>query len=187
MCGIPVTAWSRDPRFGKREGSGDGLTKAVVGSILDDMKIQDVTKEYYRSATLGKGAVIYGIGYEVETHQNEIMTAEWLRDTFGGQITLLTESAVKGEKSADYLWNGKLWDLKSVTTEKAANTAIKRGLAQIRANPGGIILRYGETDFSLEYLQAVIDKRMQWLAEGSGADIMIVSRDKVLRILRYKK
>ena len=151
------------------------------------MKIQDMTNEYYRSATPGKGAVTYDVGYETETHQNEIIMAEWLCNTFGGSITLLTESSTKGEKRADYLWNGKLWDLKSVTTEKAANTAVKRGLAQIRANPGGIILDYGKKAFSIEYLQAVIDKRMQWLADGCGADIMIVSRGEAAKILRYKK
>lgn len=160
---------------------------ATVGSIITGMKVQDVTKEYHRSAAPGKGAVTYDAGYKSWKHKEEIKIADWLHENFGGDILLLTESTTQGEKRADYLWNGKLWDLKSVTTEKAANTAIKRGLAQIRSNPGGIILDYEEIDFSLVHLQAVIDKRMQWLAEGSGADIMIVSRGKAIKILRYKK
>lgn len=151
------------------------------------MKVQDVTNEYFRSAAPGKGVVTYDAGYDVGNHRNEIMTAWWLLDTFGGDITLLAESATKGEKRADYLWNGKLWDLKSVTTEKAANTAIKRGMRQIKTNPGGIILDYRKNYFSLEVLQPVIEKRMQWLADGTGADIMIVSRSKVVKLLRYKK
>ena len=163
------------------------MTGAAAGSIIADMKIQDVTKEYLRCATPGKGAITYDAGYKAESRKNEIAAAEWLLDTFGGDIVLLTESATKSEKRADYLWNGKLWDLKSVTTEKAANTAVKRGLVQIKTNPGGIILNYGETVFSMAFLQTVIDKRMQWLADGSGADIMIVSRSEVVKILRYRK
>jgi len=151
------------------------------------MEEQNVTTEYLKAATPGNGTITYDAGYKIGGHRNEITIAKWLLDTFGGDITLLTESTKAGEKSADYLWNGKLWDLKSVTTEKAANTAIKRGLVQIKSNPGGIILDYAEMNISMEYLQAVIDKRMQWLAEGSGADIMIVSQDKCIKILRYKK
>lgn len=146
-----------------------------------------MTKEYFLTATPGKGRVTYDAGYIVGSHQNEIQMAILLYSTLGGDIRLLTESTVDGEKRADYLWNGKLWDLKSVTTEKAANTAIKRGLAQIKPNPGGIILDYGDIDISTEYLQVVINKRMQWLADGSRADIIIIRNGKIVKILRYRK
>lgn len=179
--------WMRNP---------DGTTHKVPADMtFEDWRQQfvkgdapkDVLAGYINKATPGQGLITYDFDYKIGKHKEEIRIADWLHDTFGGDIALLTESTVKGEKRADYLWNGKLWDLKSVTTEKAANTALKRGLAQIKTNPGGIILDYGEIDFSMTQLQTVIDKRMQWLAEGSGADVMIVSRGKAVKILRYKK
>jgi SPP1 gp7 family putative phage head morphogenesis protein len=168
-------------------GSKDGLTVAGVTDIIGNMKRQDVTNEYLEKSTPGEGAIQYDGGYDVEAHSSEIATAEWLHDSLGGDIVLLTESSTAGVKMADYLWNGKLWDLKTTSTEKSANTAIKRGLAQIKSNPGGIILDYGEHDISLDVLQAVIDKRMQWLSEGNVTDIMIVRRGKVVKVLRYKR
>ena len=80
-----------------------------------------------------------------------------------------------------------MWDLKTASTEKAANTAIKRGLQQIRPNPGGIILDYKDIEISMDLLKQVIDKRMEWLSEGETVDIMIVRNGEVVKVLRYKK
>ena len=100
---------------------------------------------------------------------------------------LLNESSIIGQKTPDYLWRGKLWDLKTASTEKAANTAIKRGLAQIKPNPGGVILDYGDYEVATEELMRVVDKRMQWLSDGAEVDIMIVKKKEVVMVLRYKK
>lgn len=120
-------------------------------------------------------------------HQVEVDFSKWLHQTFGGDIRLLNESSVEGEKRADYLWREHLWDLKDVSTEKAANTAIKRGLSQIKPNPGGIILNYGEQEINLDELMKVIDKRMLWLKDGTIIDIMLVLRGKKIIILRYNR
>lgn len=148
------------------------------------MKVQDVTKEYYCSAAPGKGAVTYGAGYKLDIHRNEMMAAEWLRDTFGGDIRLLTEVNEQMVKTADYLWREKLWDLKTVTTEKAANFAIRKGLKQIRENPGGIILDYRGANIDLNILASVIGKRFQWRRNPSTVDVMIIQDDGVL-VWRY--
>lgn len=147
----------------------------------------DVLDEYVKNATPGVGTITFEDGYEVSSHESEVRFAKWMHETFGGNIVLLNESTIENEKRADYLWNGKLWDLKITTTEKAANTAIKRGLAQIKPNPGGVILDYGDCEISMDLLQAVIDKRMQWLSEGSRADILIVKNGDAVKVFRYEK
>ena len=86
----------------------------------------------------------------------------------------------------DYIWNSKLWDLKTATTEKSANSLIRKGLHQIEDNPGGIFLDYGDRDISLDMLLNVIEKRMQWY-KGEGLDIMIVQNGEVIKVLRYEK
>lgn len=148
---------------------------------------KDVSAEYADQATPGEGTITQDEGYDTGRHTEETKIAEWLRSKFGGDIRLLNESKVDHEKRADLLWRGKLWDLKTVSTEKAANTAIKRGLQQIRPNPGGIILDYKDIEISMDLLKQVIDKRMEWLSEGEAVDIMIVRNGEVVKVLRYKK
>lgn len=86
----------------------------------------------------------------------------------------------------DYIWKGKLWDLKTATTEKSANGLIRKGLQQIKPNPGGVFLDYGERDLSIETLLSVIEERMKWHKDAS-LDIVIVHNGKVVKILRYEK
>ncbi len=89
------------------------------------------------------------------------------------------------EKRPDYLWNGKLWDLKTATTEKSANSAIRHGLRQIWNNPGGIILDYRGKQIDLSVLQNVIQKRLWWTENYPGMDIMVVLGDDDVRVWRY--
>ena len=158
-------------------------SRKTVG--LSQGRGETVTAEYFGTATPGKGKIERESGYDEKRHTNEIKTAQWLHDTFGGDILLLNESDVEGQKRADFLWNGKLWDLKTTTTEKSANTAIQRGLRQLKGNPGGIILDYENHKISSERLITVIEKRMQWLHGESPVDIMVLSNGKVLRVFRY--
>lgn len=147
----------------------------------------DVTEEYLCTAAPGQGSITYDDGYDMQRHQAEVSFSKWLHKTFGGAIRLLKESTVEGEKRADYLWRERLWDLKDASSEKAANTAIKRGLSQIKPNPGGIILNYGEQEINLEILLGVIDKRMQWLKDGTSIDIMLVLKGGKVKVLRYNR
>lgn len=153
------------------------MTTSGVNSV-------DVKDLYDYLARPGAGVVSYDKGYNVSTHKAEIDFADWLHSYYGGDIHLLSEINQNKVSTPDYLWNKRLWDLKSVTTEKAANSAIRKGLKQIADNPGGVILNYGDTDISLDLLQSVIDKRMCWYG-GSTVDIMIVNKEKVIKVLRY--
>ena len=110
--------------------------------------------------------------------------AGWLHNAFGGDITLLTEINEQMVKTADFLWRGKLWDLKTVTTEKAANFAVRKGLKQIRENPGGIILDYRGNAVDLSKLAEVIAKRLQWRHDLTVIDIIRILDDGT-RVWRY--
>jgi len=147
---------------------------------------ENVTPEYLRRATPGIGELVYDFGYDYKRHADEVELADWLHSVLGGDILLLNESSVEGQKTADYLWNGKLWDLKTASTEKSANTAIKRGLQQIRENPGGIILNYGTNHISRNELLEVMDKRMQWGFGGDTVDIIVVQNGEIYGVWRYK-
>lgn len=154
-------------------------------SNIIDLKIGDnVTGEYLRKARPGRGKVLFEKGFAKDDYPDEVKTAEWLHKRFGGEIKLLNRSNEK--KSPDYNWNGKLWDLKTVSTEKAANSAIRSGIHQIEEKPGGVILNYDPNKkINFEMLESTIKKRMEWYPD-TKADIMVRQGNK-FAIIRFGK
>lgn len=146
----------------------------------------DVTKEYYGTTMPKQGKITYDTNYNMNDHRNEIEIANLVYETFGGNITLLNEVDMRNIKTADYSWNDKLWDLKTVSTEKSADSAIRKGIKQIIENPGGIILDYRQRNIDFNMLMRVVDTRMTKSGKKS-TDIMIVLSNKEIKIYRYKK
>lgn len=152
-----------------------------IGKSLKLNRI-DVTDEYANNAKPNVGKITMDDDLIVKDHQSEIEVAEWLLKTYGGNIHIMQEHS--GPKFPDYEWNGKLWDLKDVTTAQAAKGAIARGRAQIHTNAGGIILDYKNNDISLKDVIDVIDKKAKHYENGIG-DIIIRSKGKTVKIFRY--
>lgn len=73
-----------------------------------------------------------------------------------------------------------------MSTAKAADSAVRKGLKQIFDNPGGIILDYGNNPVSMDNVKKIINARML-RGGGNNADIIIAKEEKVIEILRYKK
>lgn len=180
-----------DPGDGRRqdvhtkrwEPSKDVIEKRkAIGE--NPFKDRDVLKRYWNNATPGRGNIDIGSAFGKKGHEAEIKTAIWLHETFGGDIRTIPESKRPGEKTPDYQWNGLMWDLKTVSTEKAADNAIRHGMKQIYDNPGGIILDYGNKSINDHMLKAIIDKRML-RHDRYSADIMVVKNGKPVCVLRY--
>jgi hypothetical protein len=148
---------------------------------------EDVTAEYFGTAKPGEGSISYDDGYDVSSHKHEVQMANFLFEKFGGDLTLLKERNIKDVKTPDYVWNSKYWDLKNVSSEKAAYSAVRHGIKQIIKNPGGLILDYRNTDKNnLQLIINQIDDRMQ-RTKVENADIMIILENNRIKIYRYKK
>lgn len=146
----------------------------------------DVTSDYLKSATPGKGKLTYDKNLNTEKAAEEIKIARWLRDTFGGDIQVRQQQdESEGIKYCDYYWRGKNWELKSPERDKSPETFIRTASKQIQRNPGGIILDYKSDDFNLERIINGARERMTTL--GYDADLMILHKGKLQRIIRYKK
>lgn len=183
---IQTAKWTREDarRSVMVAASKDSLKNASPRATINGMEKQNATREYLDGAAPGKGLLTYDADYVVEQHQNEVRMADWLHNTFGGDIRLLTEANEQEVKTADFLWRGKLWDLKTVTTEKAANSAVRKGLQQIRENPGGVILDYRGATIDLDKLSEVVEKRLKWRHDSFSVDIMLVL-DNDVQVWRY--
>ncbi|MBR4193561.1 MAG: hypothetical protein IKO68_00130 [Oscillospiraceae bacterium] len=196
-----ITRWRREAEAMKAAGQDPAEAQAKVKAwerrksdfVLNRREMhfsepcEDVIAEYFAKATPGIGELIIPPGYDMgPNHERERKTAEWLLNTFGGEIIVKKEENTNHKKTADYLWDGKLWDLKNPTTEKAANSLVRHGVSQIQENPGGVILDYEDIDFNMDQLRTVLDKRMQWV-HGITVDIMVVGKGTAQAVYRYKK
>ena len=172
------------------EGNSSTVQNNAVQSsteVADSKPYIEVQDEYEKNATPGEGKLTHDKGCTEERYKDELDFAEWIHNTFGGDIHVNEERYdYEGQKNPDYLWNGKLWDLKTPQNEKGANGLIRKGLKQIVDNPGGIMLDYKDKDISIDLLQSVIDGRMKWVHDKT-VDIMIVNKGRAIKIIRYKK
>lgn len=144
----------------------------------------DVKSEYLTSAVPGAGSIEQDANYDPVRHADEIKTAQWLHENLGGDIVLLNEANNYKAMTPDYLWNRKMWDLKTVSTEKSANSAVRHGLKQIQENPGGIILNYEQNKISVELLKDVLQKRLNASAT-QDVDIVVLANDELLTVQRF--
>lgn len=157
------------------------------------LKCEDVTYRYYDDATPGKGNITLQDGYDLKMHdlekEWEMPIAKLLHRRFGGDITLLAEINENRVKTADYLWNESLWELKSPSNYSGINSRLRKALQQINNNPGGVIINLGNRkniDWNLVYEYMSRRLSASW-DNDSFLDVMIVARGKVSIILRYSK
>ena len=146
---------------------------------------EDVTDEYRQAATPGVGAVTIEAGVNRKASKREIAVANWLYATFGGEITVKKDADKKGILTPDYLWNGKLWDLKTVSTEKAVDSAMRHGLHQIAPNPGGVILDYRSKTINASEVLRIVHNRISHRSWGGDIDVLILT-DERYSVFRYK-
>ncbi len=184
---IQVAKWSREDarRSVMAAVSKDSLKNASSRVTIGDMEKQNVTREYLDAAVPGQGSLTYDEGYDTGTHANEVQVANWLYDTFGGNIQLLSESTVRFQKTPDYRWNDRLWELKTAKSINSADKALQHAVKQIKNNPGGVILDLA-TDLDMAALEKQLSSRME-RSQIHKCDIMIKRDGVVLTILRYKK
>lgn len=147
--------------------------------------VKDVSRKYTETAKPRMGKVRYENGYRKNDHKIEIEVANQIHNQFGGKIIMLKESTVPGIKTPDILWKGKEWEIKSISTEKAADSALRKAIKQIKANAGGVIFDVAD-GLDTEKLIAVLDARASRSKTFKG-DIIALNNGYLLFARRYKK
>ena len=152
----------------------------------NEKTVKDVTKKYIDSAKPRMGKVRYENGYRIKGHKTEIEVANQLIDQFGGKIVLLKEANSQGTKTPDYLWRGKQWELKSISTAKAADMAIRSGVKQIKVNPGGVVLQCAD-GVNIDDMVRTVDARALRNIMFDFDVIAMRETGELLFARRYKK
>lgn len=150
------------------------------------VKIKDITDKVLKKATPGIGKVELYDGYVKKSNNlAERETADWLLKNIGGEIKLLKESNVDGVKMPDYLWNGKLWELKSPRSAYGAKSAINQARKQIVTNPGGIIINFNNVDADIKQVLEIADESLSHTKQT--VNLMVIKNEKLEFVRRYKK
>jgi hypothetical protein len=181
-----------DPRDGKRQNVYTKQWRDVnERERIDERKNiglkkdNDVTKEYIRKASPKQGKLDYETGYNEKIHGDEIGIAEWLHNEFGGDIMLLNEKEEKNVKTPDLLWNGRNWEIKSISSQSfgTVDKRIRRGCKQIAGNTGGLILDFSKNPEMLEDVIKMVEKSAKNRIKEE-TDIIIKQKEKykIIRI-----
>ena len=120
----------------------------------------DITEHYLNIATPGFGEIIKQEGYNDSLHSNEISMAKLIINTLGGDVVLLNE--------------------------KNLDNAVRKGLRQIKDNPGGIILDFGKKEIKLNEVKKCLEDRLR-RGFPSSVDFILIARDTIVAVFRYKK
>lgn len=147
----------------------------------------EVTEEYLENAGKKNGKVFTQEGYDISLHGVEIEISKKIAELFGTDITLMKEKNCDKTMTPDALYKGRYWEIKYPTTEQAADSALRKGMKQIRENPGGVVLYYGNKAIDLKRLKGIISGRMRKIRNSKKeVDIVIVSESCNVKVLRYK-
>ena len=163
-----------------------------ISSYRDRLKLkypeyEDVTKEYLKNSNRKKGSLSLDEGYSKKNHKDEIAYAKWFHRVFGGDIVLLKEKNVNGVSNPDYLWNGKLWDLKSPISNKynTIDGRICNGLKQIDRNYGGLMIDFSASDLTFEeaedYVASILSNKAYRTTDA------IINKGDLFKAIRIKK
>ena len=144
---------------------------------------ENITQEYISRATPGIGNKIKEDKFTNQNGEEEY--ANWIYNLFGGDITLLEEKQIEHHLNPDYLWNGKLWDLKRLKSDKygTIEKRVRHAIDQIENNPGGIMLDFSDSPMSLEEANEMMNKiakeRLRFAAD------VIISKNGKYIVMRY--
>lgn len=176
----------RRAQYAKNKDKINAQKRAAYAARKERSGPIDVLKEYLRTATPGIGSITFDEGYDRTRHAAEIETAQWLHYNLGGNIVLLNESNIQGQKMPDYLWREHLWELKIASSVNSADLSMRHALKQIADNPGGIVLSLANELIDIEQLEKQLTRRF---LRGSveTIDIVLKQGNDLLKILRYKK
>lgn len=142
----------------------------------------DVTNEYAAAAKPGAGTVTKEPGYKDKSKGHETAIAKEVLRVFGGDITHIDNSG--RVTKPDITWEGKDWEIKNSSSETSVDTQIRKGLDQIHAYHGNLII--DNTGLAFARYQEIVFDRVRRSAK-EDFDLAVFYEGEYVKTLRYKK
>lgn len=150
---------------------------------------RETLKPYWDKATPGKGQIRVEDGVNISSHRNEMTYAKVLHQKFGGNIVIQLED--NKVRKPDYLWNGKLWEHKTIDSKTSVDNQTRAALGQVEKNPGGVIIQKTSDKCSLETIKECVFHRLNRETSRKynieKLDFIVFEKEKIVMAFTWKK
>lgn len=160
------------------------ITKSFMKkSTPNSHKIKDV--EYFEDAK-GNKYYVDGKNVVLDYSESEKNVANWLKETFGGEIYMLPRINIpEGIQTADYLFRGEKWDLKEI--KSTGKNVLDNRVNGLKKQANNFIFDISNTTISIKEIKNQIDKfyespNRKWINK-----IMLIKNQKLICIYIRKK
>ena len=177
----------RDQGEQERIASRKELDKAagqIIVQKFGDKTGQDITRDYLKKITPGVGNITRDPDFIEKDHVEEIEFAKWIKRIAGGNI--VQNKDYKEKHYSDYTWNGKLWELKTISSGKfnTIDQHIRTANKQITENRGGIFVDISNNKLSFEEMNMNILKSMS--GRNIGETVIFMKKGDSFKVFLNK-
>ena len=177
--------WSKKEDVLTRE-EAESIEQNILNSTGKQNALRKEIISIYGADIPGKGAVSRELGYKTSKHQKEISCADWLVETFGGDVKLLKESNEAGVKTPDYLWKGRLWEHKTASSINSIDKQLQTGIQQIAKNPGGVIIELEEANgLTSDEIHNAITNRIKRKEYQEQIKVVVKKGNDIIDIIKH--
>lgn len=190
-------AWLKENGF-VRDYSREYVSKTIKKEDKNENFI-DVTKEWLDNATPNSHKVedrqyfekdgikyqVHGKDVVLDYSNKEKEIAEWLENTFGGELYMLPKvNNPEGIQTADYLFRGEYWDLKEITGK--GKNILFHAIEDHKKQSNNFIFDISKSSLSddeiFERLNKLYSiKKVEWLNK-----IIVKRNDKLIKVTKKK-
>lgn len=172
--------------------------------IQDYMDSIDITDETLKNATPNIGKVINrkyfvdkngtkyivdGKNVEFNPSEEEIRMANWLKETFGGNIYLNPKvNYPENVATSDYLWNNEFWDLKVIGKKAISETrAVDNVIKKAKKQTNNFVLDITNNKLKRNMIENQVKKIYSTKGREWVEKIIIVDNYKLIKIYQRNK
>lgn len=160
------------------------ITKSFMKkSTPNSHKIKDA--EYFEDAK-GNKYYVDGKNVVLDYSESEKNVANWLKETFGGEIYMLPRVNIpEGIQTADYLFRGEKWDLKEI--KSTGKNVLDNRVNGLKKQANNFIFDISNTTISIKEIKNQIDKLYESPNRKWINKIMLIKNQKLICIYIRKK
>ena len=141
--------------------------------------------KYYEDAK-GNKYYVDGKNVVIDYSVSEKNVANWLKETFGGEIYMLPRINIpEGIQTADYLFRGEKWDLKEI--KSTGKNVLDNRVNGLKKQANNFIFDISNTSISIKEIKNQIDKLYESPNRKWINKIMLIKNQKLICIYIRKK
>ena len=168
----------------KNSKNSRNITKSFIRkSTPNSHEVKDA--KYYEDAK-GNKYYVDGKNVVIDYSVSEKNVANWLKETFGGEIYMLPRINIpEGIQTADYLFRGEKWDLKEI--KSTGKNVLDNRVNGLKKQANNFIFDISNTPISIKEIKNQIDKLYESPNRKWINKIMLIKNQKLICIYIRKK